>query len=391
MTTPEHPAPDLRQAAERCRLLDELIASWRDQGNSPEQMERRIQARSAVEDAWSAPPEQQWIAVGDRLPPPGVEVLAAHKYQGADEWVVSVTMYHPEDVGTPMDFGNKGWLYGSAENVITTHWTPLPVAPGAAPPAQEQAGQIPKIIQHLAEWEDKNGSLCAITADEWAALMEPITQIAVHESPRQARALLSASPVQQEGAAPKGEAFPGAAVPPEQYAQNLLESCANWLETRAQVPQMVSGEAGLMGIYAADLRRIKAYIAATPARADAPIGLAAGAIEEQALTIWRAIGEEAEAVVQGGRKYLLLTEEMRVRLGAALEAIPAPAGQPDTEVIQVPAPERSELLRRADRLARAMRGSRVNYAVEQETAATLFDLIDALAAAPSVGQPEVPR
>jgi hypothetical protein len=62
-------------AIERCRLLDELIASWRDGGNSTEKAERRIQARAAVEAAWSTdgmpaspasvPPEvQRSIAMG---------------------------------------------------------------------------------------------------------------------------------------------------------------------------------------------------------------------------------------------------------------------------------------------------------------------------------------
>ncbi|MGB8510214.1 MAG: hypothetical protein WCD76_17680 [Pyrinomonadaceae bacterium] len=41
---------------------------------------------------------------------------------------------------------------------------------------------------------------------------------------------------------------------------------------------------------------------------------------DDALTVWRAIGEEAEAVVQRGVKYLLLSEEMCIRLGGALEA-----------------------------------------------------------------------
>lgn len=46
------PAKATPAAVERCRLLDELILSWRDPGNSLEQMERRIQARAAVEEAW---------------------------------------------------------------------------------------------------------------------------------------------------------------------------------------------------------------------------------------------------------------------------------------------------------------------------------------------------
>ena len=50
----------------------------------------------------------------------------------------------------------------------------------------------------------------------------------------------------------------------------------------------------------------------------------------------------------------------------------------DTEVIVVPPPELNELLERADRLARALRGSRVNYAVEQQAANAIWELCDAL-------------
>lgn len=44
--------PATRGAVERCHLLDELIQSWREKGNAPEQCERRIRARAAVEAAW---------------------------------------------------------------------------------------------------------------------------------------------------------------------------------------------------------------------------------------------------------------------------------------------------------------------------------------------------
>jgi hypothetical protein len=44
--------PEGVSSPERCRLLDELIASWREVGNSPAQCERRIQARAALESAW---------------------------------------------------------------------------------------------------------------------------------------------------------------------------------------------------------------------------------------------------------------------------------------------------------------------------------------------------
>lgn len=40
------------QEAKRCRLLDELILSWRELGNDPAQCERRIKAREAIEAAW---------------------------------------------------------------------------------------------------------------------------------------------------------------------------------------------------------------------------------------------------------------------------------------------------------------------------------------------------
>jgi hypothetical protein len=47
-----------------------------------------------------------------------------------------------------------------------------------------------------------------------------------------------------------------------------------------------------------------------------------GKDSSDALTVWRAIAEEAEAVVQRGVKYLLLSEEMCIRLGGALETAP---------------------------------------------------------------------
>jgi len=151
----------------------------------------------------------------------------------------------------------------------------------STPPAQEQAGQMVSDdllarCREVLDWKN-TGLLVDGALREYAKTMPHSSE---HQQLRAAedctaeaamRVLLSASPVQQDGAAPKGEAFPGATVQPEQYALNLLESCANWLETRAQVPQMVAGETRLMGIYAADLRGIKAHIAATPARADVPI------------------------------------------------------------------------------------------------------------------------
>jgi hypothetical protein len=47
--------------------------------------------------------------------------------------------------------------------------------------------KLPEIIRVLAEWEDANGTLCAITPDEWMALMEPIATFATLESPRMVR------------------------------------------------------------------------------------------------------------------------------------------------------------------------------------------------------------
>jgi hypothetical protein len=42
-------------ASERCRLLDELIDAWIARGSEPELTQRRINARAAIEAAWSAP------------------------------------------------------------------------------------------------------------------------------------------------------------------------------------------------------------------------------------------------------------------------------------------------------------------------------------------------
>lgn len=52
---------------------------------------------------------------------------------------------------------------------------------------------LPLILKHLAEWESKNGTLAAILPDEWMALMEPITKLAVQQSPRMAVVDLSAA------------------------------------------------------------------------------------------------------------------------------------------------------------------------------------------------------
>lgn len=49
---------------------------------------------------------------------------------------------------------------------------------------------IPKIIDILADWENKNGCLSAIFLHEWENLRDAVTEAAVDESPRMARAAL---------------------------------------------------------------------------------------------------------------------------------------------------------------------------------------------------------
>jgi hypothetical protein len=56
-----------------------------------------------------------------------------------------------------------------------------------------QAPSPPLIIKLLAEWENANGTLCAVTPDEWMALMEPVANAAVLESPRMALAAIAQS------------------------------------------------------------------------------------------------------------------------------------------------------------------------------------------------------
>jgi hypothetical protein len=56
---------------------------------------------------------------------------------------------------------------------------------------------VPEIICVLAEWEDKNGTICGITPAEWAELMTAVTEVAIHQSPRQVRAVLAAAPTQR--------------------------------------------------------------------------------------------------------------------------------------------------------------------------------------------------
>jgi hypothetical protein len=63
--------------------------------------------------------------------------------------------------------------------------------------------------------------------------------------------------------------YPDSTVPPDQYEQNLLESCANWLVTRSEMKK-AGDEGGLMKIYAGDLRRIAARLAEVSATGGAP-------------------------------------------------------------------------------------------------------------------------
>ena len=64
----------------------------------------------------------------------------------------------------------------------------IAIVPAAPPLPDAGVPRPPLILKHLAEWEDKNGALCAITPKEWMALMKPIASLAVIESPRMARA-----------------------------------------------------------------------------------------------------------------------------------------------------------------------------------------------------------
>lgn len=52
--------------------------------------------------------------------------------------------------------------------------------------------RLPAILKVLAEWEDVNGTICGIMPDEWMALMEPIANVAIFESPRMARTRFAA-------------------------------------------------------------------------------------------------------------------------------------------------------------------------------------------------------
>lgn len=61
----------------------------------------------------------------------------------------------------------------------------------AAAPVADERARLPKIIEVLAKWEDRNGTLAGILPHEWAELWEPIASAAVIESPRMARAALS--------------------------------------------------------------------------------------------------------------------------------------------------------------------------------------------------------
>jgi hypothetical protein len=132
-------------------------------------------------------------------------------------------------------------------------------------------------------------------------------------------ALLSASPVQQEGAAPKGEPIDMVLFCPKCGMQHIDapdERTPDW-KNEPHRSHLCHGCGHIWR--PADVPTNGVEAVKTAGKADSPLAAPARApIGEQARALWRAIGEEAEAVVQGGRKYLLLTEEMCVRLGAAL-------------------------------------------------------------------------
>jgi len=67
----------------------------------------------------------------------------------------------------------------------------------AAPQPADERGAFP-IIDVLAEWESENGTIAAITPEEWAALLKPVADAAIVQSPRQARAALSTAPQARE-------------------------------------------------------------------------------------------------------------------------------------------------------------------------------------------------
>lgn len=48
------------------------------------------------------------------------------------------------------------------------------------------------LVNVLAEWEDKNGTMAAIMPDEWAGLMRPVMNACMIQSPRQIRRELAA-------------------------------------------------------------------------------------------------------------------------------------------------------------------------------------------------------
>lgn len=83
----------------------------------------RIEARVVAKDAAGGRPEldaggtEGWVPVGERLPEPGVPVLAYWKRPGGEGAIVAVRENPP-----------GGWFW----NVPVTHWRPLP-----APPEEE--------------------------------------------------------------------------------------------------------------------------------------------------------------------------------------------------------------------------------------------------------------
>lgn len=98
-----------------------------------------------------------------------------------------------------------------------------------------------------------------------------------------------------------------------QIRRDTIEECAKHFE----LPCYDQTKTAFIASELRALKEVSAAIRSLPAQREQPTGA------EDALTLWRAIGEEAEAVVIHGKKCLILTEEMCVRLGSALEVASA--------------------------------------------------------------------
>ena len=58
---------------------------------------------------------------------------------------------------------------------------------------EELIKRLPDVLQVLVDWENENGTLAGILPNEYAALMDKLTDAAILQSPRQAAAALSRS------------------------------------------------------------------------------------------------------------------------------------------------------------------------------------------------------